>query len=245
MGLLTLILILSGTHMPPTALFLMGGLSVLGFGGFYFMTIHVERRRDKKRTQAGRQLIKEHYTGKCIVLEAVDALHKGFCVLELKTDTAVLRRHDDLEFEIPRDQAEYALLLPGFAQNRSNLVIHVGVAEYHFRNPGRAPLRFIRDWRDSALALTNPHLCQKIRKTGIRNLIIGILLIIAGPVLSYISYLFAADDEEGVYYILYGVSLVGLVYLVLGIGQLKRHARITHILATNPKPRPTPPPLPR
>lgn len=85
----------------------------------------------------------------------------------------------------------------------------------------KGDVKAIRRELDGQTIAANPGMAQRMALKGKLSLVGGTALIVAGPVLSLMSYQ-AVAENGGRYYIWYGLSIFGIVLLGRGIGLLRR-----------------------
>ena len=84
----------------------------------------------------------------------------------------------------------------------------------------RSAVKELRKACDMANLGQDPEFAASLRRKGLLQIVFGLAGIVAGPVLSYLSY--QSAKPGGRYYVWYGFSVVGLAALVRGIVTLRR-----------------------
>ncbi len=201
-------------------------LMALGILLTFYLDVRLKRSRRRQRLEK----IGGKFRGDAILLDCVTKDSRGEWVMELYPERALLHWPEaGFTGQIPSPEAEAAIKLPGFGESRSQLIVELPGRPLTFRNPG-ADVRRVRRWLDVVLALTRPERLGEVRRGGLRDLAIGVGLILVGVLATWISFK-AVERKGGTYFIFHGIALVGVVFAVKGISGLVRHRRLLRVIA--------------
>ena len=134
----------------------------------------------------------------------------------------------NLVTEFAKAAAEQKILLPSFSENRKNISIWVSNDKIILFQPDKEALAAIKGYFNSALAGAGPEAIAVLKRSGYRNLAIGVIATIAGVGLTVGSMMFPTKDANGQEksVITYGLVIFGLIQTGRGVMALMRAGKI-------------------
>jgi hypothetical protein len=158
----------------------------------------------------------------------MDCRNKPFkgaeCALLLEDGHAELTTEgDEVVFSGTYQELDAAARFPSFAESIKYFgVLHEGrILDFEV---DKADIKAIRRELDGQAAADDPAAIDRMARKGKLLTLGGIAAIVAGPVLTLVSYQ-AVPEEGGKYYIWYGISIFGAFILAQGISLLRRAGR--------------------
>jgi hypothetical protein len=144
------------------------------------------------------------------------------------------------EFE-PDDVSRY-FQLPSFSESIKYFGILLGERWWRF-NVDRDGLRRIRNYINRTIVAAGPEAVQAVRNRALRDLVVGVLLAVAGVVITVVTYSIAANKPGGgKYYITYGLVIVGLVMAGKGTYGFSQYSSLKRMAAAQDEQDDRPPP---
>mgnify|MGYP006301234393 CR=1 FL=1 len=143
------------------------------------------------------------------------------CALVLQDGSAELTAEDgSVLFNGSYHELDLVSQFPSFSQSIKYFGVQHDGRVLGFDVP-KADIQAIRSELDGQIIAADPEAAQRIARKGKLLMFGGIAMIVAGPVMSLLSYQ-ALAARGGTYYIWYGISIFGIVILGRGIGLLRR-----------------------
>jgi hypothetical protein len=154
--------------------------------------------------------------------------HKGETwALDLGEERAALRdAAGAVRGEFTREEAARQFLMPSFSESIKQFRIPVDGQLWYF-DVAKPDLAQIKAYIDQSVVAAGPDAVRAVRSAAIRDGAIGALAVAAGVGITVFSLMRAENDPEGgMYFVMYGPILVGLVMLGKSVAGFLRYTKL-------------------